>query len=58
MGLPADDEDRWRARPLVAGVIGAAVFAIPIAASIAVAAVLGHVLARPTSDSGLAAWWR
>jgi hypothetical protein len=56
VGEPTDDGSRWRARPVVAGVVVVCVFAIPVVCSIAVAGLLGHFW-RPTTAGGMAWRW-
>ena len=45
MAKPEVDGSRWRARPLVAGTLVVAVFAIPVVCSVGAAALVGHLWA-------------
>ena len=54
---PEVDSDRWRARPLVAGAVVVAVFAVPVVASIGAAALLGHLWVPATTAGGMALRW-
>jgi putative nucleotidyltransferase with HDIG domain len=49
--------DRWHGRPVLAALVSASVFIVPISLSILAATVTGHVLPRPRTDGALAAWW-
>lgn len=57
MGDATDSEDRWRARPFIAGVVVVAVFAVPVVCSIGAAALLGHLWAPATTGAGMALRW-
>jgi HD-GYP domain-containing protein (c-di-GMP phosphodiesterase class II) len=54
---PTADGNRWRARPVVAGALVAAVFAVPVVLSIGVAALLGHLWASASTPGGAALRW-
>ncbi len=49
--------DRWHGRPVLSALVSASVFVLPISLSILAATITGHVLPRPRTDGGLAAWW-
>ncbi len=57
MGEPANDDNRWRARPVVAGVVVVAVFAVPVVCSVAVAGLLGHLWAPAATPGGVVCRW-
>ncbi len=49
--------DRWHGRPVLSALVSASVFIVPVSLSILAASMAGHVLPRPRTDGGLAAWW-
>jgi hypothetical protein len=54
---PAVEDDRWRARPLLAGALVVAVFALPVLVSVAAAALVGHEWAPPVAAGARALRW-
>jgi putative nucleotidyltransferase with HDIG domain len=50
-------EDRWHGRPVLSALVSGSVFLVPISLSILAATVSAHLLPRPRTDGGLAAWW-
>ena len=50
-------EERWRGRPVLSWLLRMAIVVAPIAASVAVAAVVGRSLPRSTGVSGVIVWW-
>src|SRR5580698_7676482 len=53
----AGGDNRWRARPVVAGLVVVAVFAVPVVFSVATAALVGHLWAPAATAGGLALRW-
>jgi putative nucleotidyltransferase with HDIG domain len=49
--------DRWRRRPMLAVLVGAGVFAVPVACSIGVSALTAGLLGRATTVWDLVRWW-
>ena len=54
---PDDGRSRWRSRRVLAALVTAAVYLVPVALSIASAAVVVHLLSRPRGAPDTAAWW-
>lgn len=57
MGEPTTNGNRWRARPVLAAVVIAAVFVIPVIGAIGAAALMGHLLGTTAIAEGLALRW-
>jgi putative nucleotidyltransferase with HDIG domain len=57
VGNRAGEPNRWRRRPILAAVVGAATVAVPVGCSIAVAVVAEHVMQKPATVIGLVLWW-
>jgi putative nucleotidyltransferase with HDIG domain len=50
-------EDRWQGRPVLSALVSGSVFVVPISLSIVAATMTAHLLPRPHTTGGLAAWW-
>ena len=57
MGQPTGEQNRWRARPVVAGTLVVAVFAVPILFSIVVAWLLGQAWSPAATTAGSVGRW-
>src|ERR1700722_370923 len=51
------DDGRWLGRPILSILVRVAVFAIPVALSIAAATATAHLLARPHGTGSTLIWW-
>jgi len=50
-------EQRWRGRWALAALVRAAVFALPLAASVVTGAAVSRLLPHPSGWTGIVAWW-
>jgi hypothetical protein len=57
MGMAANGERRWQARPVTAAAVRIAVFVTPIAVSMAYVYVASHVVSKPAERPLFLAWW-
>jgi hypothetical protein len=54
---PDSGENRWHGRPVLSGLVSAAIFVVPVALSICAATITAHLLPRPRTTGGLTGWW-